>query len=201
MRKVRTDPEESEKLGAQLKNEGVSLLTADEKNAVINKVYKNETADSLAKNGTKETADRTLSDEMIHDRAKAIISELNWSEDKLEITKNGIRFYISKVFERTEKTQNTVYVISSALMYYGTYLRNKQSGIENIKNNERPSRPARCAPKIVSRMADRICRYYSDERAKRLVQYCVEDGRGDEVMESMLVCMIREIPPIIVRIS
>ncbi len=193
--------DESAQLVAQLKEEGVSIISNDEKNVIIKQIEakklksKNETMDddsTTSQDNSKPVF--VVTDDAILEIANTILLELKWSEQEITAIKTLIRNEVCHVCERMRRHAGP-HIIAESLIKIGI-----DRGRRKLE--EKGKRGWVCGT-YTSRVRDYMSRQlrvkYSEERLTALVGYCNEGVTGDAVMEALLVCLIKEIRPIIVH--
>ncbi len=133
-------------------------------------------------------------DESIIEKANAVISELKWSEKELDTAKALIREAVCCEREHMESLE-AIKIIAVALVKIGRDISLKR--LE--KQGKRRWICGTYTSNVERRLASKLNIGYSAKNLKLLVNYCNNNETWNDVMEALLVCLVKEIRPIIVH--
>ncbi len=195
--------EESAQLEAQLKEEGASIISNDEKNAIVEqteaknkKSRKEPTEDDLATTPGNNKELIAVTDDRILEMANVILSELKWSEQEITAIKTLIRNAVCHVCEYMRRREGPR-VIAAAIVEIGV----------DFSRRKVEKQGGRCwvcgtyTSRVQDLLATRLRIKYLEERLTALVNYCNDNETGNDVMEALLICLIKDIRPIRVNIT
>ena len=193
--------EESAQLEAQLKEEGASIISNDEKSAIVEQLEAKKKKPSSESMETDLASDNSKSslvvtDDMILEKANVVLLELKWSEQEITTIKTLIRNAVCHVCECMRRREGPR-VIAAALVKIGT----------DFSRRKVEKQGGRCwvcgtyTSRVQDLLATRLRIKYLEERLTALVNYCNDNETGNDVMEALLICLIKDIRPIRVNIT